>query len=319
MRCLSHIRQKKLILYIVCRIELLFLLRSQLNKYFYRYYLLLGPSNTSISSPLFAVGVIADTQYCDREDSQFYGFGYYLDDKNRKSSKTGLPCLRRYRQSLEILDHAVTSFLSYSVSCCVHLGDVLDKQARIDPGLSDASQNLQVCKDKVMAQINRIPVDWHYLIGNNDLQCFTRQQWISDFVPNSIKATVDITPSRLYYSFAPHPGFQFILLDAFDESALNNTATDTAGNCGSASSAEAYGRAQQLLKLCSTSHDCDDELQKFKQFNGGVGPEQLQWLEETLAAADAAGERCLVFSHLPIYVRCCRLDALMWNNLEVTD
>ena len=40
---------------------------------------------------------------------------------------------------------------------------------------------------------------------------------------------------------------------------------------------------------------------------------QLNWLETTLRAAETSGESCIVFSHLPVYAECCRVDSLLWN------
>ena len=54
------------------------------------------------------------------------------------------------------------------------------------------------------------------------------------------------------------------------------------------------------------------------ELNGGVGPEQLAWLETVLADAAAVGEMVVVFSHAPLYPP-VSMDgyAVCWNHAEV--
>ena len=39
---------------------------------------------------------------------------------------------------------------------------------------------------------------------------------------------------------------------------------------------------------------------RFVKFGGGLGEEQLEWLEATLHDAQQQGQRCLCFCHLPV-------------------
>ena len=43
------------------------------------------------------------------------------------------------------------------------------------------------------------------------------------------------------------------------------------------------------------------ERLRYVPFNGGFGQAQCQWLSEDLEQAKKAGERCLIFSHLPVF------------------
>lgn len=52
-------------------------------------------------------------------------------------------------------------------------------------------------------------------------------------------------------------------------------------------------------------------------YNGGVGAEQVKWLEEELAEASQAGQRVIVFGHVPIHPGNDMLNCLLWNYEDV--
>lgn len=56
---------------------------------------------------------------------------------------------------------------------------------------------------------------------------------------------------------------------------------------------------------------------RFVQYNGGVGAEQLLWLEDQLAAASRAGQRVIGFAHVPIHPAEPSSHTLLWNYQEV--
>lgn len=56
---------------------------------------------------------------------------------------------------------------------------------------------------------------------------------------------------------------------------------------------------------------------RFVQYNGGVGPEQLRWLEQQLADASRAGQRVVAFGHVPLHPAVTDEKALLWNYDEV--
>ncbi len=56
---------------------------------------------------------------------------------------------------------------------------------------------------------------------------------------------------------------------------------------------------------------------RFVQFGGGISTEQLQWLVQQLADANAAGQRVIVCGHLPLHPGTCIGTCLLWNYEEV--
>ena len=290
------------------------------------------------------VGLIADTQYCLSADAVTQDFDYEWvqlvkqDDTGSghgmpesslvRKLTLGHPHTRRYAHSLAILQRCVDEFCAVSkntLKCCVHMGDVIDKRARLHPEYpsSPTGDDVEACKMAILGLTERVGVDWHYLVGNNDLQVMTRQQWVKDMVPMSAKAAASNagsfsaapTPDALYYSTCPAPGFRLVFLDGFDVSKLP---TSPAGSF-SASSADTDAEAAQFLRLYQTisSNDTPDEGHKYKDYNGAIGATQLAWLSALLCASDAATEKVFVFCHLPIFPGCCRIDGLLWNNETV--
>lgn len=53
------------------------------------------------------------------------------------------------------------------------------------------------------------------------------------------------------------------------------------------------------------------------KYNGGVGPKQLRWLEEQLAEASRAGQRVVMFGHVPLHPQATDDKSLVWNFDEV--
>lgn len=61
-----------------------------------------------------------------------------------------------------------------------------------------------------------------------------------------------------------------------------------------------------------------NDVLRFVQYNGGLGPEQLRWFEDELAEASRAGQRVVAFGHTPIHPAATDERALMWNYDEVS-
>jgi hypothetical protein len=112
----------------------------------------------------------------------------------------------------------------------------------------------------------------HHLLGNHDFEVAAAAKCR---VPPLLGMPHD------YYTFR-HAGVRFVMLDTNDISIYRHPpgpATDS---------------AQQMLdRLTAAGHP------GAKPWNGGLGETQLAWLDRTLAAATAAGERVLVCGHHP--------------------
>lgn len=57
---------------------------------------------------------------------------------------------------------------------------------------------------------------------------------------------------------------------------------------------------------------------RFVQYNGGIGQQQLLWLEVQLAEASRAGQRVVLFGHLPTHPDASEAKCLLWNFDEVS-
>jgi len=57
----------------------------------------------------------------------------------------------------------------------------------------------------------------------------------------------------------------------------------------------------------------DGDDKRFVPYNGGLGREQLSWLQAELAAAAAAGERVLVMCHVILHPQACGGSTMAWD------
>ena len=56
---------------------------------------------------------------------------------------------------------------------------------------------------------------------------------------------------------------------------------------------------------------------RFVPFNGAPTSTQIEWLKERLLLSRRQQQRCVIFSHMPIYRPCCRPMGLMWGAEQV--
>lgn len=250
-----------------------------------------GAGGESSTRPvLFSVGLMADLQYAD------------LDNGESFVEKS----VRRYRQSLDILRSGAAEFALAKTSINVLLGDLIDFKSTID-------NKADLCLSRIL-EITKAPGvgPFHFIVGNHDLNAFSRPRVHSQYLPPSVRAATPPSGEILYYSLKPHAGFKFLFLDPFDVSSFN------------ASSEAKQRQAQDLLKA-SNPNMADDkkngnwftglspEDRRYVPYNGMIGVTQLRWLQDELLSATRLGERVIVFSHLPIFSRCVDPGGLMWN------
>ena len=279
---------------------------------------------------LFSVGLVADTQYCTAEDFESNDLDYvWVETKGqprRRKLTQNHTHWRRYAHSLAIFKRAVSHFGSLprsSIKACIHLGDVVDKVAK-ERGEVDACKAEILHLSKIAGSARTVP--WFYLVGNNDLQCMSREEWCAEFTPICARVGGGLvppprlgspprpSPQTMYFDWSPRLGFRFVFLDGFDMSALPRiTPPDV-----SAATLALHTAAVSFLAAHATPFDCPDESkQRFKNYNGALGPGQLAWLGHLLTTADERKERVFLFCHLPVDPTCCRADGLLWNNDEV--
>jgi manganese-dependent ADP-ribose/CDP-alcohol diphosphatase len=181
---------------------------------------------------------------------------------------------RFYRESVGKLGAAVEHFNGRDCAFCVHLGDLID---RAWASFSAIEEPLRKSRPK-----------WHQVLGNHDFD-----------VLDAEKGQV---PGRLgmiwrHGSFA-HGGVRFVILDTNDVSTYAHAA----------GSAEHAAAERELARIKAA------KLPQAQNWNGGVGPAQLAWLEKTCRDAATAGEKVVALGHHPIFPFG---NHVAWNASEV--
>ena len=112
------------------------------------------------SKSLFRFGIIADIQYADSDDAlNFQGTH-----------------MRRYKQSLDIFQKAVTSWNSIpdKIACAICLGDQLD-------GKTASTRTQAKCLTDLLKIADGLNAPLHYCYGNHDYYAFDRIQIYKHF------------------------------------------------------------------------------------------------------------------------------------------
>jgi len=237
--------------------------------------------------PILKVGVIADIQYAPVEDGHSF---------------SGVP--RYYRHALETARIAAEHFEKEKVQLLVNLGDIIDGKCNNEPGGGEAAI------DDVLGALSVYrhgPLISTY--GNHELYSLSREDIGEKLnIPFVAEPHGDLVG---YHSYVPVPGIRFIVLDTYDIAMM--------GRCPINSPKRK--EAERLLTMYNhnfphveNSPDGLDGLRKrFVAFNGGIGPQQLSWLQETLHLARSNYEKVIVLSHQPILPGSSSPVCLVWN------
>eukprot|EP00698_Gefionella_okellyi_P001645 TRINITY_DN11548_c0_g1_i1.p1 TRINITY_DN11548_c0_g1~~TRINITY_DN11548_c0_g1_i1.p1 ORF type:complete len:321 (-),score=46.89 TRINITY_DN11548_c0_g1_i1:149-1111(-) len=224
-----------------------------------------------------------------------FQFGVIADvqyaDAEQALSGWGRP--RYYRQSIAKLAQAIDAFNTQQLPFILNLGDAVDKRC---------GKSAQQMLERVLAELNRFRGTVYSTIGNHELYNMLRP------VPIRMLRIHEHSKSDwdAYYHFSPHPGYRFIALDSFDIGLFGYPSDH-------ASKSPAHARQVMLAgrKRYNEPHFCE--------INGAIGPEQLQWLSETLRSARIAHELCIIFTHVPLCPDAAYgiQDAVTWNYRDV--
>jgi hypothetical protein len=122
-----------------------------------------------------------------------------------------------------------------------------------------------------------------YLAGNHDLQRLSEEQLKTAFGVDD-----------LFYDFAVG-GVRFVVINSQDVSLVADAAS---------------GRRQAARDFLAAHAGV-----RFNSYDGMLSPERQQWLRGKLAAADAAGEDVVVFSHAPVWYLASNPRELMWDHM----
>uniref|UniRef100_A0A0E0LXW8 Uncharacterized protein n=1 Tax=Oryza punctata TaxID=4537 RepID=A0A0E0LXW8_ORYPU len=239
--------------------------------------------------PLFSFGVIADVQYADIPDGRSF---------------LGVP--RYYRHSLTVLQRAVRSWNAHNhkhpggggVRFCVNFGDIIDGFCPKDRSLAAVQA--------VVSEFNRFHGPAYHMLGNHCLYNLPRSKLVS------LLRMPTAASGRAYYDFSPFPGYRFVVLDAYDFSAV-----------GWPRDHPVAAAARRFLDKRNPNKDKNSPSglagvdRRFVMFNGAVGEAQLRWLDGVLRGATRRRETAVVCSHLPLHPGAASPSGLMWNYEEV--
>ncbi|KAG8535024.1 hypothetical protein GDO81_029655 [Engystomops pustulosus] len=258
------------------------------------------------SLPYFTFGVIADIQYADKPDGL-----------------SGWRTMRYYQESCSHLCRAIQEWNMEDTRprFVLQLGDIID-------GFNKRGNKSEDSLAKVLAITRTALMPFHHVWGNHELYNFSREYlmksrlnttWMED--RRQDKGTSS-TEDYYAYHFSPHTNFRFIVVDTYDLSVLGRNRTN-----------DKHLMSEAFLMNGTGYH--------MMTYNGGLGQEQLAWLNDVLTYSDKSGEKvviagkCLIMEevsrevsithwcsiffvgHIPVHPKAKRSPCLVWNYQEV--
>jgi 3',5'-cyclic AMP phosphodiesterase CpdA len=184
---------------------------------------------------------------------------------------------RFYRESLGKLEACVEDFNRRDLAFVILVGDLIDRDF-------DSF-------DRALPVYEKLKAPGYHMLGNHDYA--VTEGRLKD-VPKRLGL------KRRYYDFA-HDSWRFVILDG-NEISLYAHPKD----------GDAYRESEAIYDELVAR-----EAPNAKPWNGGMRPEQLDWLRKTLKAASKAGERVIVLNHFPVFPLGDRHN--LWNDAELMD
>lgn len=181
---------------------------------------------------------------------------------------------RFYRASIGKLGAAVEHFNRTDLAFCVHLGDLIDREWR--------------SFDEITRPLSSSRHRWHQLLGNHDFDVLDTEK---PRVPERLGM-------KWRYGSFDHGGFRFVVLDTNDVSTYAHPS----------GAPERAAAERELVRLQAA------KMRQARPWNGGIGAEQLAWLDRELTTARKSGQRVIVFAHHPVWPD---NDHNVWNAPEV--
>ncbi|KAF3437541.1 hypothetical protein FNV43_RR20295 [Rhamnella rubrinervis] len=245
----------------------------------------MGSANNLVNAqgkePLFSFSVISDVQYADIPD---------------RRSFIGVP--RFYRHSILVLQRAVQQWNDHKRhKFALNFGDIVD-------GLCPKDQSLGTVR-KVVEEFEKFNGPTYHMIGNHCLYNLPRDTLLPILkIPGP--------DGRAYYDFSPTSEFRFVILDGYDISAIGWP--------------QDHPNTLEALKFLQQKNPNIEKNspaglvgleRRFLKFNGGVGKEQLEWLDGILQEATKMKQKVVICCHLPLDPGATSQEALLWNYDEV--
>lgn len=183
---------------------------------------------------------------------------------------------RYYSNSLWKVQEAIADLNGQNLAFVATLGDIIDRHWE--------------SFGHILPIYDTLEVPSYFVLGNHDYSV------AADYL-SSVERVTGLR--RAYYDFAGG-GYRFLMIDGNDISVFANT-KDSA----------AYALAEErLAKLTEAG------APNAQTWNGGLSDAQFAWIEDTLKAANAAGERVVVQGHYPIYPK---NEHNLWDDDKLVD
>jgi len=128
--------------------------------------------------------------------------------------------------------------------------------------------------DRILPHFDALNAPLHHVLGNHDFE-------VSEAKKQDVAKKIGTKP---YYHFSLK-GWRFIVLDGNEISTFANLP-----------GSQHYQLAEKLLHTMELEGKINGNF-----WNGGIGEEQLAWLEQILYKADQKEEKVIIFCHYPIY------------------
>lgn len=232
-------------------------------------------------------GIISDIQYADIEPASNFGGSEH----------------REYRGSAQAAHSALDDMFKCAsqVSFIAQLGDLVDGQ-----NAGEYGQGLALSAPQSESAINQTLRIWdkyntvvYHTIGNHELYNFTWDRLQEHLNGQRGECHHHLFSPNAYGSFSPQPGWKAIVLNSYELNVIKPRDEET----------RAF--TEDLLTRMNPNYGqtppfnffegLSKERLRYVPFNGGFGRSQLEWVTDELKEAALADEKCLIFSHLPIY------------------
>ncbi len=181
---------------------------------------------------------------------------------------------RDYRSSLGKLSNTVAEFNKHPLSFVVSLGDVIDRDYQ--------------SFDKPMAILKQSKAKVHNIIGNHEYS-------IADEHKPKVKKRLG--NKKGYYAFEKG-GLLYVVVDGTDLSTM-----------AYAEGSEKHRQGQEAYEKLKA-----DGANNAYTWNGGIGRQQLDWLQKQLQRAAAKNKKVVLFCHWPLIPE---NGTQLWGNNQV--
>jgi len=230
--------------------------------------------------------------------------------------------VRHYSAVLGHVRTAAEEFRERQVEWVMQMGDLLDNaNARVEPPCS--REALAAVEAELIRSHCKGLERVHHVIGNNDIQCFSRRDWTAyEWARRARHAVGEDIPEvgayTHYYHFKPFQDlrWRFVVLDSFVVSVVPNAENEEeeaksllravgTGSVGCASIPPDSSSDMYRSSMFGEAYNAlapDDVRRRFTWGNGGFGKVQLAWLRAVLDDVKARGdERVMLFAHNPVH------------------